>query len=77
MLHSNSATLSVLRKGDVLDVRLAEACIHAVVVSARAHRISVCDTTGKRYSFPKRSSARMVRPFAGSDEERSVLQQLI
>jgi len=66
-----------MRKGDLLDVRTADACIHAIVVSARSHRISVRDMSGKQYSFPKHYTPKVVRPFGGTLEERRALIQSI
>lgn len=63
-----------MRKGDFVDVQTSEQCIHAVVLSTRASRIAVVDTHGRRYSFPKHCLAKVVRPFAGSDIERSALK---
>lgn len=62
-----------MRKGDLLDVRTAETYVHAVVVSSRSHRVSVLDTTGRTYSFPKYYANRVVRPFRGTPAEREML----
>lgn len=66
-------SIATIRKGDLVDVRTADAVLHAVVVSARAHRIAILAVDGQRYSFPKHLLPRVVRPFRGNDIDRELL----